>query len=105
MKARWWQFWRVKELARKIDGLEKTNAMLAKMAEDYRLAGWAIAEYAPKPTCRICGSTDLVPDPAGYYYHARRWDGAPLCCLTHPEKLDKEEQGSGYGTTFPAYLK
>ena len=31
--------------------------------------------------CKICGSPRLTPDPADYYGHAHREDGAPLMCL------------------------
>lgn len=41
-------------------------------------------EIAPIPVCKVCGSTTtLVPDPAGYYCHAERYDGAPLLCRLH----------------------
>lgn len=35
--------------------------------------------YAP---CSKCGKEDaLFPDPAGYYRHSHRSDGAPLMCI------------------------
>jgi hypothetical protein len=43
----------------------------------------------PQPVCRKCGSKNLDADPSGYYWHAERWDGAPLLCLDHSEELDR----------------
>ena len=39
-----------------------------------------LSVYAPAPVCRKCGSTELFPDPGGYYCDSERWDGAPLLC-------------------------
>lgn len=39
-----------------------------------------LKELTGTPRCRKCGSTELAPDPAGYYEDAVRWDGAPLLC-------------------------
>lgn len=33
--------------------------------------------------CNICGSTNLFPDPAGYYNHA-----PDMLCLDHPEHME-----------------
>lgn len=43
----------------------------------------AMRLLAPIPTCRVCGSTNLEPDPAGYYCDAETYWGAPLLCLDH----------------------
>ena len=48
--------------------------------------------------CRICGSTNLSPDPSAYYEHAFSANGAPLLCLDggsdhepgHQIEADKE---------------
>ncbi len=54
---------------------------------DPALIDEALRELAPIPKCRICGAgpEHLAPDPAGYYCHAKRYDGAPLLCTRHPE--------------------
>jgi hypothetical protein len=52
----------------------------AQYKEAYALAV-KLSEYAPKPTCKHCGGHYLEADPAGYYYDAERWDGAPLMCV------------------------
>lgn len=31
--------------------------------------------------CRICGSSNLIADPAGYYDHARGLNDEPMACL------------------------
>jgi hypothetical protein len=41
----------------------------------------ALQLMAPDPKCNVCGGDNLQADPAGYYWHAERWDGAPLLCL------------------------
>lgn len=41
----------------------------------------AMRDLAPEVRCRVCGSTDLTCDPAGYYCDAVDWRGAPLLCL------------------------
>ena len=43
----------------------------------------AESEKKPAPRCKWCGSENLFPDHAGYYYDAEREDGAPLFCLDH----------------------
>jgi hypothetical protein len=48
-----------------------------------------LERMTPPPVCRKCGSKNLAADPSGYYWHAERWDGAPLLCLDHDEELDR----------------
>jgi hypothetical protein len=56
-----------------------------KDVADPGLIDAAMRELAPEPRCRICGSVNVAEDPAGYYCHAERYDGAPLLCLErHP---------------------
>ena len=49
--------------------------------EEWHALAWKVSQYAPQPTCKNCGGTDLFPDQAGYYRDAERWDGAPLVCV------------------------
>jgi hypothetical protein len=35
----------------------------------------------PEPVCSTCGGKHLAADPAGYYWDAEDWRGAPLLCL------------------------
>jgi hypothetical protein len=41
----------------------------------------AMRELADSPVCKVCGSKNLVPDPAGYYCDAVNYDGGPLMCM------------------------
>jgi hypothetical protein len=49
-----------------------------------------LATIVPEPRCKWCGGTNLDADPAGYYYHAEDFRGAPLLCL------DAESQRSSH---------
>lgn len=47
-------------------------------------------------TCRICGSTNLTADPAGYYEHAQTLNGAPLMCQDWNVSKESIYAHSGY---------
>jgi hypothetical protein len=98
---RWYQLWRLPRQLwirfRAYPDLVNLVEFWAGRAGEWQGHAFHLAQYAPKPTCRLCGSDQLVEDPAGYYWHAERFDGAPLCCLVHPESLDRQEQGPEYG--------
>ncbi len=56
-------------------------------------------------TCRVCGSTNLMPDPAGYYGHAEREDGAPLMCMDWNVSRESQRAHSGYPCDWTGSLK
>jgi hypothetical protein len=72
---------RLLQMQKDIDFWRERSKEFEKIAE-------AMARQLPPPTCKVCGSADLYPDPSGYYWDAVRWDGAPLLCLG--ECRDKE---------------
>jgi hypothetical protein len=87
--TRWQQF--VNWLAKKLRANQKpftdplnwrkVEVLPLRQVADPDLIEEAMRELASEPACRICGRKDLlVPDPAGYYCHAERYDGAPLLC-------------------------
>lgn len=65
----------------------ETKVHPLSLGEQAELA-YFMQELAGTPACKVCGSTNLSPDPAGYYEHAERWDGAPFLCLDHSESLE-----------------
>ena len=64
----------------KIKQLEQQAAYWETLYDEWHDIAQRLSQYAPAPTCQSCDGSELIEDPAGYYWHAERWDGAPLLC-------------------------
>lgn len=77
---RWVNSWPIWDQPPFID--PANNADLVRMDADTKITA-ILHKITPPPRCRRCGGTNLAADPAGYYWDAKRYDGAPLLCLDH----------------------